>query len=434
MEEHLNMTAEMIKKEGNQVVLKLTIDADTFEKGIQKAYIKERGKYNLPGFRKGKTPQQLIEKNFGEGVFFEEAINVVVPEPYAAALDQFSLEPVDRPDLDIEDVGKGKDLVVTATVTVKPEVVLGEYLGAEVEKVSFEVTDEEVEAELERSRDMNARMVTVEDRAVQDGDTLTIDYSGFVGDHQFEGGTAENQTLVVGSNRFIPGFEEQLIGAPLNEEVTVNVTFPEEYHSDELAGKEAKFLVTVKGIKAKEMPALDDEFAKDTSEFDTLEELKADIRKRLEETSATKAKNEQRDKVVMALVDKSEMDIPQVMIESEINDMLRDFDYQLRYQGLDIEKYLQFSGSTIQDLRAQMQEDALRRVKTSLTVEAVCKAQGIETSDEEVEKELELLAESQKTTVDKIRKSFAKDNYAYLKDMILSRKTVDFLTEQAVIK
>lgn len=428
------MKAEMIKREGNQVVLKLTINADTFEKGIQKAYLKERGKYNLPGFRKGKAPQQLIEKNYGEGVFFEEAINVVVPEPYAAALDQFSLEPVDRPDLDVEDVGKGKELVVTATVTVKPEVVLGTYMGVEVEKVSYEVTDADVNEELERSRDMNARMVTVEDRPVQDGDTLTMDYAGFVGEHQFDGGTAENQTLVIGSNRFIPGFEEQLIGAPLNEEVTVSVTFPEEYHSEELAGKEAKFKVTVKGIKAKEMPALDDEFAKDTSEFDTLDELKADIRKRLEETNATKAKNEQRDKVVTALVDQSEIDIPQVMVESEINDMLRDFDYQLRYQGLDIEKYLQFSGSTIEDLRAQMQEDALRRVKTSLTVEAVCKVHGFEATEEDVESELERLAESQKTTVDKIRKSFARDNYAYLKDMILSRKTVDFLTEQAVIK
>lgn len=428
------MKSEIIKREGNQVVLKLTIDADVFEKGIQKAYLKERGKYNLPGFRKGKAPQQLIEKNFGDGVFFEEAINIVVPEPYGAALDEFSLEPVDRPDLDIEDIGRGKELVVTATVTVKPEIVLGEYMGAEVEKVSYEVTDADVEAELERSRDMNARMVSVEDRAVQDGDTLTIDYKGFVGDHQFEGGTAENQTLVIGSNRFIPGFEEQLVGVGLNEETTVNVTFPEEYHSDELAGKEAKFMVKVNGIKMKEMPALDDEFAKDTSEFDTLDELKADIRKRLEEANDKKAKNEQRDKVVTVLVDKTEVDIPQVMVESEINDMLRDFDYQLRYQGLDIQKYLQFSGSTIEDLRGQMQEDALRRVKTSLTVEAVCKAQNIEASEAEVESELERLAEAQKTTVDKIRKSFARDNYAYLKDMILSRKTVDFLTEQAVIK
>lgn len=428
------MKAEMIKREGNQVVLKLTIDAEVFEKGIQKAYLKERGKYNLPGFRKGKAPQQLIEKNFGDGIFFEEAINIVVPEPYGAALDEFALEPVDRPDLDIEDIGRGKELVVTATVTVKPEVILGDYMGAEVEKVSYEVADADVDAELERSRDMNARMVTVEDRAVQDGDTLTIDYKGFVGDHQFEGGTAENQTLIIGSNRFIPGFEEQLVGAVLNEETTVNVTFPEEYHSEELAGKEAKFLVVVKGIKMKEMPALDDEFAKDSSEFDTLDELKADIRKRLEETNEKKAKNEQRDKVVTALVDKTQVDIPQVMVESEINDMLRDFDYQLRYQGLDIQKYLQFSGSSMEELREQMQEDAQRRVKTSLTVEAVCKAQSIEASETEVESELERLAEAQKTTVDKIRKSLARDNYAYLKDMILSRKTVDFLTEQAVIK
>ena len=428
------MKSEIIKKEGNQVVLKLTIDADVFEKSIQKAYQKERGKYNLPGFRKGKAPQQLIEKNYGDGVFFEEAINIAVPEPYAAALDEFELEPVDRPDLDIEDIGRGKDLVVTATVTVKPEVVLGDYVGAEVEKVSYEVTDADVEAELERSRDMNARMVNIEDRPVQDGDTLTIDYKGFVGDEQFEGGTADNQTLVIGSNRFIPGFEEQLVGAALNEETIVNVAFPTEYHADELAGKDAKFHVTVKGIKSKEMPVLDDEFAKDTSEFDTLDELKADIRKRLEETNDKKAKNEQRDKVVTALVDKTTIDVPPVMVESEINDMLRDFDYQLRYQGLDIQKYLQFSGTSIQDLRDQMKEDAERRVKTSLTVEAVCKAENIEVAGDEVEKELERLAEAQKTTVDKIRKSFERDNYAYLKDMILSRKTVDFLTEKAVIK
>lgn len=428
------MNAELIKREGNQVVLKLTIDAQVFEKGVQQAYLKERGRYNLPGFRKGKAPQMLIEKNFGEGVFFEEAINVVVPEPYAAALDQFSLEPVDRPDLDIEEIGKGKDLVVTATVTVKPEVVLGAYMGEEVEKVTYEVTDSEVEAELERSRDMNSRMVTVEDRPVQDGDTLSMDYKGFVGDHQFEGGTAENQTLVIGSGRFIPGFEEQLIGASIGDEVEVNVTFPEEYHSDELAGKEAKFIVNVHGIKAKEMPALDDEFAKDTSEFETLEELKADIKTRLEQTAAKKAENEQRDKVVSALVDKTEIDIPQVMVESEINDMLRDFDYQLRYQGLDIQKYLQFSGSSMEDLRGQMQEDAVRRVKTSLTIESVCKANAIEVTEDEVEGELTKLAESQKTSVDKIRTSFARDNYAYLKDVILSRKTVDFLLEQAVIK
>lgn len=428
------MKAEMIKREGNQVVLQLTIGADVFEGGIQKAYLKERGKYNIPGFRKGKVPRQLIEKNFGDGVFFEEAINVVVPEPYGQALDQFALEPVDRPDLDIIEIGKGKDLVVTATVTVKPEVKLGEHMGLEVEKVAHEVTEEHVDSELERSRDMNARMIVVEDRPVQDGDTLTIDYKGFVGDHQFEGGTAEGQTLVIGSGRFIPGFEEQLVGASVGDEVTVSVTFPEEYHADELAGKEAKFIVNLHGIKAKELPALDDEFAKDTSEFETLEELKADIRKRLEETNGKKAESEQRDKVVTALVDKTEIDVPQVMVDSEINDMLRDFDYQLRYQGLDLEKYLQFSGSSIQDLRAQMQEDALRRVRTSLTIEAVCKAEGIEVSDEEVEAELEKLAEAQKTTVDKLRKSFARDNYAYLKDVILSRKTVDFLTDKAVIK
>ena len=345
-------------------------------------------------------------------------------------MDELSLEPVDRPDIDIEDVSKESGLVVKAEVTVKPEVAISEYKNLEVEKVEHTVTDEDVDAELKRSQEMNSRLVSVEDRPVADGDTVTIDYKGFVGDEQFQGGTAENHNLVIGSGQFIPGFEDQLIGAELDSEVDVNVTFPEEYHSEALAGKEAIFKVSVKGIKMKEMPELDDEFAKDTSEFDTMDELKADIRKRLEEAAQTRTENEQKDKVVEAVVAKLEADIPEVMIESETDSMLRDFDFQLRYQGLDLDKYVQFSGTTIDELKDQMKEDAEKRVRTQLAIEAVSKLENIEVTDEDVEKEYEKMAESQNQTVEQVKKMFGKGNIDYLKESILSRKTVDFLVEQ----
>lgn len=425
------MKAELIKREGNQVSLKMTVDAAEFEKGVQKAYLKERGKFRLPGFRKGKAPRKILEAQYGTGVFYEEAINLLLPEHYPAALDELNIEPVDRPEIDIEEVGKEEGLVVKAEVTVKPEVALGEYKAIEVEKVEYTVSDEDVDAELERSRDMNARMINIEDRAVADGDTVTIDYKGFVGDDQFEGGTAENHNLVIGSGQFIPGFEEQLVGAELDAEVEVNVTFPEEYHSEELAGKEAVFKVNVTGIKAKELPELDDEFAKDTSEFDTLEELKADVRKRLEETAETKTENEQKDKVVEAVVEKLEADIPEVMIDSETDNMLRDFDFQLRYQGLDLEKYIQFSGTTVDELKEKMKDDAEKRVRTQLTLEAVSKQENIEVTDEDLEQEYEKMAEAQNQTVEQVKKMFGQGNTDYLKESILSRKTIDFLMEQS---
>lgn len=424
------MKAEFIKREGNLVSLKMMIDASEFEKGVQKAYLKERGKFSIPGFRKGKTPRKVIETQYGAGVFYEEAINILLPENYGKALDELKLDVVDRPEIDIEDVDKEKGLVVTADVTVKPEVKLGDYKAIEVEKVEHTVSDEDVDAELEKSREMNSRLVTIEDRAVEDGDTVTIDYKGFVGEDQFEGGTAENHNLVIGSKQFIPGFEEQLIGAALDSETEVNVTFPEEYQSEELAGKDAIFKVSVKGIKAKEMPALDDEFAKDTSEFDTLEELKADTRKRLEEEAAKRTENEQKDKVVEAAVEIMEADIPEIMIEAETDNMLKDFDFQLRYQGLDLEKYVQFSGTSIDELKEQMKDDAGKRVRTQLTIEAVSKEENIEVTDEDIEKEYEKIAEAQNSTIDKVKKMYGQ-NVDYLKESILSRKTVDYLVEQA---
>lgn len=425
------MKAELIKKEGNQVSLKMMIDATEFEKGIQKAYLKERGKFNIPGFRKGKTPRKIIETQYGKGVFFEEAINIVFPEHYTSAIDELKLEPVDRPEIDIENVDDETGIVITAEVTVKPDVKLGEYKNLEVKKVEHEVTDEDIDAELEKSREMNARLVSIEDRAVADGDTVTIDYKGFLGEEQFEGGTAENHNLIIGSGQFIPGFEEQLIGGELNSSMDVNVTFPEEYHSEELKGQAVTFKVDIKGIKAKDMPALDDEFAKDTSEFDTLDELKADIRKRFEEEAKLRAENEQKDAVVEAVVANTEIEIPEVMIDAETDNMLRDFDYQLRYQGLDLEKYVQFSGTSIEELKEKMKEDAQKRVLIQLTIEAIAKEEGIEVTEEDLEKEYEKIAEYQKSTVEKVKKMFAKGNMDYLNENIISRKTVDFLLEQS---
>lgn len=425
------MSFEMIKRENNQVTINMTVPHAEFEKAVEKAYQQEKSKFNIPGFRAGHVPRAMIEKQYGEGVFFEEAINIVLPEIYSNAVDALALEVVDRPDIDVLEVGKGMDLKVAAVVTVKPEVTMENYKGVEVEAVKVDVTDEDIEKELEKSRDMNGRMVNIEDRPVASGDTTMIDYAGFVGEEQFEGGTAENQTLVIGSNTFIPGFEEQLIGANVGDSVDVKVTFPTEYHADNLAGKEAVFKVNVKGIKVKELPALDDEFAKDTSEFETLEELKADIRNHLVEAANKNAELATRDRVVDAVVAKLEADIPEVMVQNEINGMLRDFDQELRYQGLDLQKYIQYTGSTIEDLKGQMQADGVARVRTALALEAISKAENITVEEGDLEAEFNRIAERQKITIEEVKKYFERDNFEYVKATLVTKKTVDMLVEAA---
>jgi len=425
------MQSTLVKKEGNEVTLQITVSADDFQKAIQEAYLKNRKKFNIPGFRKGKAPRKIIEMQYGEGIFYEDAINIALPKEYDKAIDEHNLEPVDRPDIDIEQIEKGKDLVFTAKVTVKPEVKLGEYKGIEVNKIEYNVTDEDVEKDLEKTREMNARLITIEDRPVKENDTVIIDYKGFVEGEQFEGGTAENQTLVIGSGQFIPGFEEQLVGANKGDEVEVKVTFPEEYHSEELAGKEAELHVKINEIKFKELPQLDDEFAKDVSEFETLDELKDDIRKKLEETAKDKAEKETREKVLEKVVENTEIDIPEAMVDTEIDNMLRDFDFQLRYQGFDLEKYLEFTKTNIEDLRKQMRDDAYNRVKTSLVIEAIGEEENIEATEEDVNNELEKLAENHKTTVDKMKENFKAENFEYLKNTIKVRKTIDLLVENA---
>jgi trigger factor len=425
------MNFELVKKENNQVTLNLTIPYADFEKAIEKAYQKEKSKFVVPGFRKGKAPRKTIENNYGESVFFEEAINVIFPDAYSKAVDELSIDPVDRPDIDILEIGKDVDLKIAAVVTVKPEVKLGEYKGVSVDAVKVDVTDEDVQKELDRSREAGGRLVTVEDRAVQNGDSVLIDYAGFVGEEQFEGGTAENQTLVIGSGRFIEGFEEQLIGKNIGDECEVSVTFPEKYHAENLAGKPATFKATIKGIKVKELPELDDEFAKDTSEFDTIDELKADIRKKLEEAAAKNSEMATRDRVVDAVVNTLEADIPEVMVNNEINGMLRDFDYELRYQGADLEKYLQFTDTSIEALKEQMKDDAVQRVKTALVIEEIAKKENIEISSEDIESELVRIAERQNSKVEDIRKYFEKDDFEYIKSTLTAKKVVDLLVDSA---
>jgi len=424
------MNYELLKNEKNVATISVTVPVKDFEAAVQKTYMKERGKFNIQGFRKGKAPRKIIEMNYGEGVFYDGALDVALSPAYATAIEELKIEPVSRPDIDIKEIGKGADLVFEAVVAVKPEVTLGEYKGVEVEAVKAEVSDEDIATELTKQQEMNGRMVNVEDRAIEDGDTAIIDFEGFVGDVAFDGGKGENHNLVIGEGQFIPGFEEQLIGKSTGENVDVTVTFPEPYQSADLAGKEAVFKVAVKGIKVKELPELDDEFAKDTSEFDTLEELKADIKTTMTESAKSQSESATRDRVIDAVVATMTAEIPDQMVEAEIDGMLQDFEYQLRQQGLDIEKYLQFSGTSMKDMREQMQGDALVRVNTSLTLETVAKVENIEVTDEDLEKEFERLAEMQKQSVEDIKKMFGSQT-DYMKASIETRKTVDFLVENA---
>jgi len=422
------MSSELVKKENNKVSLKVTVSDEAFKKAIQKAYLKNRGRFNIPGFRKGKAPQKVIELQYGVGVFYDDAINEAFPVEYEKAIEELGLDPVERPDVDIETLEPGEPVVFTVDVTVKPEVVLGDYNSIEVENVSSEVKDEDLDAEMEKSREMNARLISVEEEA-KEGDTAIIDYEGFVGDEAFEGGKDENHSLELGSNQFIPGFEEQLVGCKAGEEKEVKIVFPEEYHSEELAGAEAVFKVHVKEIKRKELPEMDDELAKDISEFDTLEELRADTKAKLEEEAKKRAESEIRNKVVEEAVSISEIDIPEIMIENEIDSMIKDFEYQLRYQGLDLDKYYEITKSGEKDLREQMKEDAEKKVRTALTIEAISQKEAVEASEEEIETEMEKIAEQYKMELDKVMMTYGGQNMEYLKESIVTRKTIDLLVE-----
>lgn len=426
------MKAVLQKKENNKVFFNFELEAKAFEGAIQKAYLKNRSRFNIPGFRKGKVPRKIIEMNYGEGIFYEDAINILLPDAYEEAITELDLEPVDTPDIDIEEIEKGQPVLVKVEVDVKPEFKLGDYKSIELEKIEYNVTDEMIEHELKHVQDANARLLDASDREVKEGDIVTIDFEGFVDGEQFPGGTAEGYELTIGSNMFIPGFEEQLIGNKKDEQVEVNVKFPEEYHEETLAGKEAMFKVTIHDIKEKELPELDDEFAKDVSEFDTLEEYKNDIREKLEKEMKNQEEIETENRVIEKALEISEVDIPNGMVETQLDNEIRQFDYRLRTQGLDLEKYLELTGSKIEDLREQLKPAASNRVKVDLLLEAIVKEENIEVTEEDIDEELIKLSE-QYGAEDKEEfiADMKKGDLEFIKTGIANGKAVKLLVENA---
>ncbi|WP_066365881.1 trigger factor [Neobacillus fumarioli] len=422
------MTAKWEKLEGNRGVLTVEVSADKVNKGLDAAFQKVVKKVNVPGFRKGKVPRSLFEKRFGVESLYQDALDILLPEAYGNAIEETGIEPVDRPEIDIEQLEKGKDLIFKATVTVKPEVKLGEYKGLEIEEFDTTVTDEDVHKELEALQNRHAELVVKEEGTAENGDTVVIDFEGFVDGEAFEGGKAENYTLELGSNTFIPGFEEQLIGVKAGESKDVEVTFPEEYHAADLAGKPAVFKVTVHEIKAKEIPALDDEFAKDVDdEVETLDALKEKIKTRLEENKKHEAEHHVRDSVVEKAAENAEVDIPPVMIENEIDRMIQEFGQRLQMQGMNLDLYYQFSGQDEKALREQMKEEAEQRVKVNLTLEAIAKVENLEVTDEEINAELEKMANMYNMTADAIKRALG--GVQGIKGDLELRKAVDFLVE-----
>ncbi len=415
----------------NIVQLEIEVDAEKFEQGLQKSFAKNAKKFNIPGFRKGKAPRYMVEKFYGDQVLYEDAINEVCPEAYDQAVEENDIHPVDRPEIDIKQIGKGQALIFTAKVTVRPEVELGEYKGVEVKKASAMVTDEDVEKEISKELDKNSRLITIEDRPAASGDTVTIDFEGFVDGVAFEGGKGNDYNLVLGSGTFIPGFEDQLTGVSKGEEKDVNVTFPEDYNSKDLAGKPALFKVTVKEIKVKELPKLDDEFVKDISEFNTIDEYKTDIRKNLLDKAEHAAHHENEDNVVEKVVENANVDIPDVMIEKHIDNLVYDFGMRLRYQGLDLEKYLEIMGMDMNAFREQFKSRAQQEVKTQLVIDKISKTEAIVPSDEDTSNEIRKMAENYKQSEEEFRQHLQPDDIEYIRSTLVARKTVDFLLENA---
>lgn len=420
------MSSTFEKLTSNKVKLNFVVSAEDFDKALATAYSKNVKRFNIPGFRRGKAPRHVIEMHYGPSVFFEDAFDEIFPVVYSEAIKEHSVEPVDRPELDVTQIEKGKDLIFSVEVFVRPDVVLGDYKNLEAKKVVDEVTDDDVSAEIERARDRNSRFVEVTDRPAKLDDQVNIDYAGFDGDNQFAGGTAKGQELVLGSGHFIPGFEDQLVGATVGQDVDVNVTFPEEYHEKSLAGKPVVFHVHVNGIREKEVPALDDEFAKDMG-FDTLDEYKADVKanliKRNEERAETAFENE----VVEKAVATCEMDIPNGMVEEAIDNMLRDMEMRLMYQGMKLDDYFKYTGQTREQVREMYREQATERVKTQLALEAIRDAEKIEATEEEIDAEIAKLADSRKKSLEGMKKQLTDGDKEYFKQAATMNKVVEFL-------
>lgn len=425
----MNVKVETLEK--NMAKLIVEVPEDKLEAALQQVYLKQRGKISLPGFRKGKVPRKMIEKMFGPQIFYEEAANQLIRENYGDAADESGIDIVSRPVIDIDQIEKGKPFIFTAEVAVRPEVSLGKYKGVTVTKIDTAVSDEEVDEAVEKERNNNARMVTVEGRAIADGDTAVIDYEGFVDGEAFEGGKAENQSLEIGSHSFIDTFEEQLIGKNSGDETEVNVTFPEEYHAEDLAGKPAKFHVKIHEIKAKELPDLDDEFAQDVSEFDTLEEYKEDVRKQIGERKQAEAKRVKEEEAVQKIVDKSSMEIPEAMIETQVEIMVEEFAQRISQQGMNFEQYMQFSGMTLDKMKEQMRPDAVSRIKSSLVLEQIAKEENIEVTDEDVDAEIEKMAAAYGMGKDNIKEMIADSEIESMKKDIAVQKAVDLVMDNA---
>lgn len=425
----MNVNVETLEK--SMVKLTIEVDADRFEEGMKHAYNKNKNKITVPGFRKGKVPRQLIEKTYGAEIFYEDAVNYIIPEAYDKAIEENNLEVVSRPEVDVQQVEKGKSMIFTAEVAVKPEVTLGEYKNIEVEKSNIEVTDEDITDEIEKVRDKNSRLVDVTDRAVQDNDQVMIDFEGFVDEEAFEGGKAENYSLTIGSHSFIDTFEEQLIGKTIGEDIEVNVTFPEDYQQEDLQGKEALFKVKVNEIKFKELPEVDDEFAKDVSEFDTLDEYKEDIKAKLLEQKENTAKSKKQEDVLEKVIENATMEIADPMIDLQAENMTNDFATRLQYQGLSLEQYFGFTGQNMATLKETMKTDAEKRIKSRLVLEAIAKAEEIEVSEDELKEELQKMAEAYNMEYDKIAETIGEEEKESIQDDIKNRKALDFITEQA---
>ena len=425
------MSLQVEKLENNTAKLTIEVEASKFDKAIQKAYQKNKNKFNIPGFRKGKVPYAMVEKMYGAAVFYEDAANELISGAYAQAAEESGLEIVARPEINVTQIEKGKPFIFEAEVTTKPEVKLGKYKGIKVEKADVTVTDEEVAEELDKVKEQNARLVAADDKAVEDGDQTTIDFEGFVDGVAFEGGKGEDYPLTIGSHSFIDTFEEQLIGKKVGEEVEVNVTFPENYQTKELAGKPAMFKVTIKEIKVKEYPELDDDFAQDVSEFDTLDEYKEDIKKNLTEKKEKEAEAEKESKVIEAIVNDAEMDIPEKMVEAQAEQMLEEFAQNIAMQGISFEQYLQFTGATVDQMKEQVKPQAQARVESSLVLEAVVKAENIEATEEEVEEEIKEMAGRYNMEADKLKGLLTDSDKENLKKDICARKAAKFVVDEA---
>lgn len=426
------MSVQVEKLEKNMAKLTVEVPAENVEKAIQTVYQKMKKNINIPGFRKGKAPRQLIEKMYGKEVFYNDAIDEMLPKAYGDAVEECQEEIVSRPKIDIVQMESGKPFIFSAEVAVKPEVTLGEYKGVQVEKTPVEVTDEAVEAEVIKEREANARTITVEDRAVQDKDIISLDFEGFVDGVPFEGGKSENYELTIGSGSFIPGFEEQLIGAETGKDLEVNVTFPEEYHAKELAGKAALFKCRVNSIKVKELPEVDDEFAQEVSEFDTLDEYKADIRERLLKEKEEEAKKIKEDAVIEKIIADAQMEIPDAMVDFQTEQLMDDFAQRMQAQGLSLQQYFQFSGMTEEQYKAQMRPRALQNIQSRLVLEAVAKAENLEVTQEDVDAEMQRMADMYKMEVEKVKELFGEYQTEEMKKDLAIQKAIELVRDAAV--